>query len=202
MTSPIADSVFAWLESEGIDRASYLRVMRQWVSQAYGDGGANPIHALERGECTNEEFELALAAELVMLDGGPVQGTGLLDRMFARSRLDEAMVALLRQVRGAGVRTGLLSNSWGGSYPADVLAELFDAVVISAEVGMRKPEPRIFQHAAMVLGLAPAECVFIDDVEANVAAARQLGFTTVLHAEAAETGRRLAELLDPATGRR
>jgi putative hydrolase of the HAD superfamily len=106
------------------------------------------------------------------------------------------MLSLLRQVRGAGLKTALLSNSWGvGIYPADVLAELFDAVVISAEVGMRKPEERIFRHATGLLGLDPAECVFIDDIEANVQAAEALGMTGVLHTGAAATAAQVASLV-------
>ena len=57
MTNPILDTVDAWIRAEQIDRDSYTTVMRAWVTQAYGDGADNPIHALERGECTNEEFE-------------------------------------------------------------------------------------------------------------------------------------------------
>ena len=108
----------------------------------------------------------------------------------------EPMRGLLRRVRRAGLKTAMLSNSWGiSAYPADVLAELFDAVVISAEVGMRKPEERIFRHAAGLLGLDPAECVFIDDIEANVQAAEALGMTGVLHTGPAATVARLASLL-------
>lgn len=197
MTNPISDSVNAWLEADGIDRASYVAVMRQWVRQAYADGQelASPIHALERGECTNEEFELALARELVMADGSPVAGPGLLERMFAGSQLDEAMLRLLRRLHADGVPTGLLSNSWGGGYPTELFTDMFDVVVISAEVGMRKPEPRIFLHAAGLLGLGPQECVFIDDIQANITAAEQLGFAGILHSEAEDTAVRVAELL-------
>ncbi len=196
MTNPVADSVRAWLLAEGIDRASYVAIMRRWVRDAYAGGGdANPVHALERGECTAEEFERALASELVLVTGGPVASSGLLARMFAGSSLDETMVALFRRLRAAGVPTGMLSNSWGGTYPRELIFELFDAVVISAEVGMRKPEPRIFWHAADLLGLRPAECIFIDDIEANVAAAEQLGFTGIVHSGPDGTSERLAELL-------
>lgn len=196
MTSPLLETVTAWLEADRIDRDSYRTVMRRWVSEAYGaDGAVNPIHALERGECTNEQFETALAAELVAADGGPVAAEGLLSRMFAGSRLDEGMVGLFRRLRAGGVPTGLLSNSWGFSYPQELLAELFDAVVISGEVGMRKPEPRIFAHAAGLLGLQPAECVFIDDIAANIAAAEQAGYTGVLHTAAEETASRVAGLM-------
>lgn len=188
MTNPIMESVDAWLAAEGIERASYTTVMRRWVRQAYTDGAdANPIHALERGECSNAEFEQALASELVSLDGGPVRSTGLLERMFAGSRLDEAMLALFRTLREGGVPTGLLSNSWGFGYPRDLFAGLFDVVVISAEVGMRKPEPRIFRHAAKLLGVPPEACVFIDDVQANVDAAAACGMTGIRHKDPALT---------------
>lgn len=196
MTNPIADSVNAWLAAEGIDRASYVAIMRRWVSQAYTDhADANPVHALERGECTNEEFERLLARELVLVTGGPVASPRLLARMFAGSVLDEAMLALFRRLRAASVPTGMLSNSWGGEYPRELFPELFDAVVISCEVGMRKPEPRIFRHAAQLLGLDPAECIFIDDIEANVVAAEQVGFTGVLHRGSDGTIDRVAELI-------
>ncbi len=196
MTSPINDSVNAWLAADGIDRASYVAVMRQWVKQAYSDGtDPNPIHALERGESTNDEFELALAKELMLENGGPVAGPGLLARMFAGQTLDEEMLALLRKLKASGVPTGLLSNSWGGGYPTELFPDMFDAVVISGEVGMRKPEPRIFLHAAQLLGLEPRECVFIDDIQANITAAEQIGFTGVLHTAAEDTARQVADLL-------
>jgi FMN phosphatase YigB (HAD superfamily) len=60
---------------------------------------------------------------------------------------------------------------------------------------MRKPEPEIFRHAAQTLGLPPGECVFIDDMPANVAAAQACGMTAVLHAEPAATARTLQDLL-------
>ena len=197
MTNPIAETVRAWIAADEIEYASYHAVMKAWVTGAYdGAGEDNPIHGLERGECSDEEFEEMLAAQIVRRDGGPVTAAGLLDRMFAATVLSEPMQDLLRRVRAAGLRTAMLSNSWGvGIYPADVLAELFDAVVISAEVGMRKPEERIFRHAAGLLGLDPAECVFIDDIEANVQAAEALGMTGVLHTDPAATEGRLAELL-------
>ena len=196
MTNPIGDSVNAWLTADGIDRPSYVAIMRQWVHQAYAVGqDDNPIHALERGECTNAVFELALAAHLTLVDGGPVDGAGLLSRMFAGSALDDIMLELFRELHARGVPTGLLSNSWGGPYPRELFADMFDAVVISAEVGMRKPEARIFLHAAQLLGLEPQECIFVDDIQANIEAAEQIGFTGVLHDQAAATARRVAELL-------
>lgn len=199
MTSPILDTMNAWMSSEQIDRDSYLTVMRRWVVQAYVEGfDGNPIHALERGECTNEEFERLLAAELTHVDGQPVRADGLLGRMFAASVLQAEMLDLVRELRQAGLRTALLSNSWGNAgdeYPRQLFPELFDVVVISAEVGMRKPEEQIFRHTAALLGLRPEECLFIDDVEANVTAAAAAGLVSLHHTASAATAEHLAGLL-------
>jgi epoxide hydrolase-like predicted phosphatase len=198
MTNPIIETVNAWLTADGIDPDSYRMVMRRWVTQAYDPAqvDVNPIHALERGESSHAEFELALAAELVLVDGGAVPGEGLLARMFAATVLDQVMLDLFRELHADGVPTGLLSNSWGGGdYPRDLFPDLFDAVVISGEVGMRKPEPRIFKLAAELIKLDPRECIFIDDIEANIAAAEEAGFTAVLHRGAEETAQRVRDLL-------
>jgi putative hydrolase of the HAD superfamily len=196
MTNPVFDAVDAWIRAEEIDRDSYTAVMRAWVMDAYGDGADNPIHALERGECTNEEFERSLAGQLTHVDGRPVAADELLTRMFAATVLETSMLDLVRSLRQAGLRTALLSNSWGnGDYPRHLFPELFDVVVISAEVGMRKPEERIFRHAAALLGLPPQECVFIDDVEANVLAAQAVGLVSLLHREPGPTAAWLADRL-------
>jgi len=197
LTSPILTTVQAWIEADGIDWDSYRTVMRLWVSQAYGvDAGPNPIHALERGECSGAEFEQILAARLLRVDGETVVAEGLLRRMFAASVPVPGMYDTIRTLRAAGFSTALLSNSWGcDEYPRADFAGLFDTVVLSGEVGMRKPEKEIFFHAAATLGLAPAECVFIDDMEANVAAAQACGMTGVLHTETATTASVLQDLL-------
>ena len=197
LTSPILTTVQAWIEADGIDWDSYRTVMRLWVSQAYGvDAGPNPIHALERGECSGAEFEQILAARLLRVDGETVVAEGLLRRMFAASVPVPGMYDTIRTLRAAGFSTALLSNSWGcDEYPRADFPGLFDTVVLSGEVGMRKPEKEIFFHAAATLGLAPAECVFIDDMEANVAAAQACGMTGVLHTETATTASVLQDLL-------
>src|ERR1700749_3505561 len=137
-----------------------------------------------------------LASRLLRTDGGVVTAEGILQRMFAASTSEPAMDDMIRTVRGAGYRTGLSSNSWGSAeYPRADFPGLFDAVVISGECGMRKPERAIFLHAAKSLGLEPEQCVFIDDIEANVAAAAACGMTGVHHTEAAQTAAALRDLL-------
>jgi putative hydrolase of the HAD superfamily len=197
MTTPIRETVQAWLDLEGIDRDTYAAVMRPWVVAAYDPAeDGNPIHALERGEMTSGEFERLLASMLVRRDGEQVLADGLLARMFAASRPCEPMYTAVMSLRAAGLRTCLLSNSWGSDgYPREVFVDMYHEVVISEEVGMRKPEERIFRHAADLLGLAPGECVFVDDIEANVRAAEAIGMCGVLHTEPEATVRQLEDLL-------
>jgi epoxide hydrolase-like predicted phosphatase len=198
LTNSIRTTVKSWVEAEDISWDSYVACMRPWLSEAYGgpDAAGNPVHALERGECTVPEFEQLFAAQLVLTDGGPVPADGLLGRMFAASETVPAMYDLLRAARAAGIRTCLLSNSWGADwYDRTDFPALFDGVVISCEVGMRKPEPEIFRHAAELIGLPPAACVFVDDVEANIVAAQACGMTGVHHEDPVATTERVAGLL-------
>jgi putative hydrolase of the HAD superfamily len=197
LTPPLLATVRAWVETDGIDWDSYVAVVRQWVAEAYdATGNPNPIHALERGEWSGPEFEQVLAPRLLRLDGQAVTAEGLLHRMFAAGPPLPAMYGMIRKLRGAGLRTALLSNSWGcEEYPRADFPGLFDAVVLSGEVGMRKPEQEIFCYAAQTLGLDPAECVFIDDMAPNVAAAQACGMTAVLHTEPEATAKALQDLL-------
>lgn len=182
LTGALQDCMSAWCEADGIDYAHFRTVMRDWL----GDAGAasyaeNPAHGLERGELPTHEFERALAARLTTRDGRPVQAPGLLDRMFASFEQHPDMLGVVRRARSAGIRTALCSNSWGNDYPRDGWVGLFDAVVISGEVGMRKPEERIYLHTADAIGLAPHECVFVDDLAQNVRGAAAVGMVGVRH---------------------
>lgn len=107
-----------------------------------------------------------------------------------------AMQDAVAAFRRAGIRTGMLSNSWGAAtYDRARFEELFDVVVISGELGIRKPEPQIYAVAAERMGLAPGELVFVDDLPGNLKPARALGMTTVVHRDAGATVAELEELL-------
>jgi HAD superfamily hydrolase (TIGR01509 family) len=161
-----------------------------------GPAGASPVHRLERGELSTGDFERALAAELAR-HGSPVEASGLLGRMLGGlATLDDDMLGLVRRARARGVRTALLSNSWGDHYPEELWEGLFDAVVISGRVGMRKPDERIFRHVAGLLHLDPAECVMVDDLPHNVAGAVAAGMVGVLHTSYGTTRQELEVLLD------
>ncbi|TDD05822.1 HAD family phosphatase [Nonomuraea deserti] len=196
LTTSLSDSIGRWIREDRIDADHYYVVMREMVDHAYGEGaGESTVHALERGELDGPAFERDLAARLLTLDGVPPVAEGLLDRMFAGFERVEAMYDVLRDVRKNGVKTCLLSNSWANTYARDDWDDLFDAVVISGEVGMRKPEPRIFHHALGQIGLPGEECVFIDDIEANILAARALGIAGIHHRDAESTITELESLL-------
>ena len=145
---------------------------------------------LETGKISEEEFQPRFAEIL------QVEPEGLIDRLFAGMRPDEQMLAGRRAARRAGVRTGLISNSWGaGRYDRSQFPELFDGVVISGEEGMRKPSPEIYALGAERIGLAPEECVFVDDLPFNLKPALDLGMATVHHVSAEQTLAELEELL-------
>jgi epoxide hydrolase-like predicted phosphatase len=180
LTSPLQETMRSWSEDDEIDLAAFRRVMREWLGSSYGaEAATNPMHALERGEIAIPDFERELARRLTTHDGRTVEPEGLLSRMFAGFRRQQPMFDVVRRAREHGVRTALLSNSWGMDYPRDEWDEIFDAVVISGEVGMRKPEPGIYHHAAKLLDVPPAQCVFVDDLRPNVTGAVAVGMVGV-----------------------
>ena len=94
------------------------------------------------------------------------------------------------------MRTGLVSNSWGSRrYPHELIAELFDGVVISGDEGFRKPDPRMYELGAERINVAPGDCIFVDDLEFNLDPARELGMAVVHHTAAADTLTQLDRLL-------
>ncbi len=149
------------------------------------------LRGLETGNLSEGEFELRFAKRL-----GLAEPAGLIDDMFEGMRPHEPMLAAVAATRAAGIRTGLVSNSWSTShYDRDLLADLFDAVVISAEVGLHKPGPEIYLLAAERVAAEPRECVFVDDLRENCTGAEAVGMTTILHRDPAETVGRLEDLL-------
>jgi len=151
--------------------------------------------ALEKGELEEEAFERQL---------GPLLGVepdGLIDGLFAGVKPDMAMVAAVRRARAGGVRTALVSNSWGvHRYPHDLFDELFDGVVISGEERMRKPSRRMYELGAERAGVAAELCVYVDDLPFNLTPAEEMGMATVHHTSAEQTIPELERLLGLALG--
>jgi putative hydrolase of the HAD superfamily len=179
------DDVFgAFCRETGADPAR----LRTIVAGAFD--GSDPdglVARRERGQIPLEEFERALAAALSDGLSKPIDPAGLHGRLFAAERLDAAMVGVVRTLRDAGIATAMLSNTWGDGTEQDALGDLFDAVVLSGRVGLRKPEPGIFLAATDALGVQPGACVFVDDIAANVEAAQRVGMTGVVHGATGST---------------
>jgi epoxide hydrolase-like predicted phosphatase len=145
---------------------------------------------LETGTIGVDEFEPAFARML-----GVTESHGLIERLMAGAKPEHGMMNAVRAARHQGVRTGLISNSWGDRYDRELLAELFDGVVISGEVGIRKPSRKIYLLGAEAIDVPPEACVFVDDLELNLAPARELGMATVHHTAVEDTVGRLEDLL-------
>ncbi|MGH3744316.1 MAG: HAD family hydrolase [Mycobacteriales bacterium] len=184
LTGDLGSAMDAWLAADDIDPADFRALMQEWLTSG---AEVNPIHELELGSLPNSDFETRLAARLVTRAGEAVVADGLLLRMFAAFGEEPDMYALLVRARQAGVKTALLSNSWGNTYPREQFAALFDVVVISGEVRMRKPDPEIYRLTARHLGVDPGECVFVDDLPPNVTGATEVGMVGIRHADAATT---------------
>jgi epoxide hydrolase-like predicted phosphatase len=195
LTEPLEGAIRAWAAVDGVDFDHYLTVMREWLGAQQGELAAdNPVASLERGEIEVPDFEEQLAARLTVAAGQRIDPVGLLQRMFDQFEHAPAMAALVLRAKRAGLLTGLLSNSWGNEYPREGWDQMFDAVVISGEVGMRKPEPEIYRHVLDLLGVRPEETVFVDDLRPNIGAAEALGFVAVHHTSYDETAATLEEL--------
>ena len=149
------------------------------------------VRGLETEALSEDEFGERFGELLELEDR-----SRLIERMFGGVRPDERMLAAVRTVRAAGLRTGLISNSMGGaSYDRAIFPELFDGVVISGDVGMHKPQPEIFLLGAERAGVAPKLCVFVDDLRENCDGAEAVGMTAVLHRGADTTLPELERLL-------
>lgn len=149
------------------------------------------VRGLETGALTPEQFSAGLGELLNLADPGDIVAD-----LFGTIGPDQAMIAAVREARAQGIRTGLISNSMGPAiYDKQVLAELFDALTISGEVGFHKPQPEIYHLAAERIGVPVERCVLIDDLRENCAGAEAVGMAAVLHRGAETSVRRLEELL-------
>ena len=195
LTTPLIESFLAYQRESGIALEDLGLAMGRLMEE---DGGRHPLFELEKGLMTEEEFTRRLGAEL----GREI--SSMRDTYFEHLHPNEPMISYLRGLRGEGLRLALLTNNvreweplWRAKLP-DV-DELFEVIVDSGFVGMRKPEPEIYELTLERLGggLRFDECLFLDDIEVNCDAARELGMTAVrFH----ETEQAIAEL-ESALGR-
>ena len=184
LTTSIWPAFAAFCETEGLEADSVRELFR-----------SNPealklLRGLETGELAEDEFEPRFGALL-----GVAETEGLITRLFAGLRPDERMIEAVRAARGAGVRTGLISNSWGLGIYDRAPVDLFDATVISGDVGLHKPQPEIYLLACERLRVEPTDAVFVDDLRENCEGAETVGMKTILHRDTDATIAKLERLL-------
>jgi putative hydrolase of the HAD superfamily len=193
LTSNVFESFQAFCEAEGLVPDRVREAFRN------DETGRELLFDLELGKLDEPEFEKRFGELL----GLPAErADGLIERLFGGMKPDREMEMAVVMAKRQGVRTGLISNSWGaGRYEVERFPDLFDGWVISGEEGMRKPDPAIYALGAERIGLPPEDCIFVDDLPGNLKPARAMGMTTVHHTTAQETIARLEELLDVKLGR-
>jgi epoxide hydrolase-like predicted phosphatase len=193
LTSNVFESFAAFCSAEGL--------APERVRDAFRDeeDGRQLLFDLELGKLTNEDFEQRFGAHLGL---APERADGLIERLFGGMKSDREMEMAVVMAKRQGIRTGLISNSWGATnYELDRFPEMFDGWVISGDEGMRKPDPAIYELGAERIGLTPADCVFVDDLKGNLKPARAMGMATVHHVTAGETIPQLEDLLGVKLGR-
>ncbi|SEE57933.1 HAD family phosphatase [Streptomyces sp. TLI_105] len=187
LTTPLVPAAFAFEKRAGLPEGTLLNVL--YLNEEM----VRRTEDLERGAITQSEWNAAAADRL------GVPADDLMGRIFADLRPETAMFAAAEAARRAGVRVGVLSNSVGTDpwnlYEGHDLENCFDAVVISEDHGLRKPEPEIFRLVLDRLGLQAEACVFVDDTERYLPPAADLGFATVHAKEPGQTIAALEELL-------
>ncbi len=165
---------------------------------------SNAWARLERSEVSLTEFDVLFAAESSRL-GHEVRGAKVLELLHGEIRPE--MVEALRRVRAAGLATACLTNNvvsgddddaadpTGRREQVATVMAMFDAVVESSKVGVRKPEPRFYEIACELLGVEPGECVFLDDLGINLKPAAAMGMTTIKVQNAAQALTDLEQVL-------
>ncbi len=155
------------------------------------NGAAGAWARLERGELAMEAFYAAFDAECAAA-GHALSAQRLMQRIALASQPRPAMLTAVRRIRERGLRAAALTNNWVGEGDGSaVLRPHFDVFVESTRVGLRKPDPRIYEHACRCLEIEAREAIFLDDIGSNLKAARALGMTTIKVAAPAQA---LAEL--------
>ncbi len=179
LTTPLIDAFLHYQEQSGVSFQDVVGAMVRIAERT----GKNPLHELETGAITEDRFLASIEAEM----GGGVSLRELNELYFEHLQPNEPMIEFVRGLRvDRGMRSALLTNNvrewehkWRSMLPE--IDEIFEVVVDSAFVGIRKPDPEIYRLTVERLGdgVTPGDCVFIDDVDENCEAARAVGMRAV-----------------------
>jgi putative hydrolase of the HAD superfamily len=195
LTTPLQDGFVAYQDEAGVS----LEQLGAAIVRATDEHGDHPLFMLERGEITEREFWSRLDRHI----GEGFDLTRLRALFFDRLNPNRPMIDFVRELRGRGVRAALLTNNvreWAPLWRAKVpeVEELFEVIVDSAFVGLRKPDPAIYELALERLGgPAPDRCVFVDDLEANCDTARDLGMAAVRFESAEQAIPEIEQAISP-----
>jgi putative hydrolase of the HAD superfamily len=152
---------------------------------------------LERGELTLRAWCAPFESDCRTL-GVAVDAARLMTYIAEAGRARPQMLRAIARLRERGLRVGALTNNWATddpSPPPHPLREHFDVFVESRAVGMRKPDPRMYQLVCGQLGVTPPQAAFLDDIGANLKSARALGMHTIKVDEPGEALRELSALV-------
>jgi epoxide hydrolase-like predicted phosphatase len=184
LTTPLVNAFEAYRQASGIEPAALGTAMAR-IQERTGD---HPLYELEKGRVSEANFLREVEQEL----GDDTSLADFRETYFAALHPNEPMIDFMRQLRGRGLRMAMLTNNireWEPHWRAKIsdIDEIFEFVVDSAFVGMRKPEPGIYTLTVDRFGgeVTPADCVFVDDVDVNCQAARDLGMHAVHYVETA-----------------
>jgi putative hydrolase of the HAD superfamily len=179
LTSPLLDSFAAFQDSSGISLEQLGLAMGEILMR----DGAHPLFELETGRMTEKEFLRSLAEQLTHQLGRSVELHGFGEAYFEHLHPNQGMIEYMRDLSRRGYKLAICTNNvreweqlWRAKLPVD---ELFDVVVDSAFVGVRKPEPQIYELTLERLGVSAEAALLIDDIELNCDAARALGMEAI-----------------------
>lgn len=179
LTTPMTESFLTWSKEVDID----LGQLQEAIELVTERDGAHPLFELECGRITEPEFMRRVGEATTEIVGHDVPMQDFSAQLWGGLRANEPMVGLMVELKQADYRMALLTNNvkeWGQYWrPLVPVQDIFEVIVDSSEVGMRKPDPRIYEITVEKIGLTPAECIFVDDFEHNCEAARELGMTAV-----------------------
>jgi epoxide hydrolase-like predicted phosphatase len=179
LTSPLMNSFAAFQEAEGVP----LEALGRAMAALAGRDGANPFYELEKGRISEAAFLDALSEQLRADLGRPVELHGFAETYMNALDPNQPMIDYMRELRERRYRMAICTNNireweqrWRAKLPVD---EIFEVVVDSSAVGTRKPERRIYEITLEELGVPAEAALFVDDLEINCDAARELGMTAV-----------------------
>ena len=196
LTTPLAASFQAFAARSGIT----LEAIGAALATIAARDGVHPLHELECGRATEASFLDAMAATLREQLGREVAMRSFAEHYFAGLHPNTPMIELMATLRGEGYRMALLTNNvreWEARWRAMApIEEIFELVVDSAFVGMRKPDPEIYELTVQRLGVPAEQCLFVDDFEHNCEAAREAGMAAVVYRDAEQAISEIRAALD------